>query len=160
MTELQYPVPALTDRQRDKVREFYEQNPKGGYKSALQHAGIHVTKAVAQATINGDEDLADLPYHALRVDRQTALAAIGDILADPDHKDRLRAATFALAALHGMSEKHALELTGAEGGAVEVTVQHDYGRLLAKLEQVGLLHRGPSPLADAAAQPLLPARTD
>lgn len=123
MTELQYPVPTLTDRQRELVREFYELNPKGGYKSALLHAGLHETKAVAKAVIEGDEDLADLPYHALRVDRQTALSAVGDILNDPTHKDRLRAATFALAALHGLSEKQALELTGKDGGAVRVETE-------------------------------------
>lgn len=121
MTELQYPLATLTDRQRDLVREFYAQNPKGGYKSALAHAGVHVTKAVAKAMIEADDDLDDLPYQALRVDRQTALAAIGDILNDPEHKDRLRAALASLAMLYGLSEKQSLELTGAEGGPLEVT---------------------------------------
>lgn len=123
MTELQYPVATLTDKQRDKIREFYEQNPKGGYKSALQHAGVHVTKAVAKAMIEADDDLDDLPYQALRVDRQTALAAIGDILNDPEHKDRLRAALASLAMLYGISEKQSLELTGAGNGPIRVETE-------------------------------------
>lgn len=140
MTDLQFPLPELTEKQRAKVREFYAANPKGGYKSALQHADIHVTKAVAKGMIEADDDLDDLPYQALRVDRQTALAAIGDILNDPEHKDRLRAALASLAMLYGLSEKQSLELTGAEGGPVKVEDRSaSLVELAAVLKQSGAL---------------------
>lgn len=111
MTELQYPVPTLTDKQRAKVVEFYDSHPDGGYKNALAHAGIHVTKAVAKQAILDDPELADVPMRALRVDEDTAFKAIGDILSNPDHKDRLRAATFALG-LHGYREKSEVMVSG------------------------------------------------
>ena len=53
-----------------------------------------------------------------------------------------------------------VELTGHGGGPLEVTVEHDYGRLLDKLAQVGLVQRGPAAALDAPAVPVLPARTD
>lgn len=61
-------------------------------------------------------------------------------------------------------EQIAVELTGAKGAPLEVTVEHDFGSLLTSLEDIGLIRRGPaSGLAEAAlptGQPVLPARTD
>jgi uncharacterized protein (UPF0335 family) len=59
-----------------------------------------------------------------------------------------------------------VEVTGANGAALEVAVDHDFGRILGKLEQVGLLRLGPAVAAEAetldGSEPraLLPARTD
>lgn len=153
-------VPPLTEEQRAKIRAFYDEHPDGGYKHALAHAGIRATRAAAKAAIAGDDELADLPLAALKLSEGSLLKVIGDIAADGTHKDQLRAATWGLSALHGHREKSETALTGANGDAVEVTVQHDYGQLLARLEQVGLLRRGPTALVDAAAGSLLPARTD
>lgn len=59
-----------------------------------------------------------------------------------------------------------VEVTGANGAALEVAVDHDFGRILGKLEQVGLLRLGPAAVVEAEAldgsepRGLLPARTD
>lgn len=42
----------------------------------------------------------------------------------------------------------------------EVTLEHDFGKLLDKLAEVGLIQRGPAELADAASVALLPASPD
>jgi hypothetical protein len=46
------------------------------------------------------------------------------------------------------------------GGTVEVKVEPDFGRILAGLEQVGLIRRADAGVVDAAAVEVLPARTD
>jgi hypothetical protein len=114
-------VPPFTDDQRRLIREFYAENPKGGYKRALAHACINATQEAAKAAITGDDELFEIRETMLGVTSGDALAAVGEILADPTHKDRLRAAEAALKMLHGYGEKQSLELTGADGGPVEVT---------------------------------------
>src|SRR6266498_5844685 len=62
-------------------------------------------------------------------------------------------------------EKQQVEVTGAGGGAVEVAVEHDYGRLVDKLERYRLLPRGSAAAfeaetVDAGDRGLLPSRAD
>lgn len=53
-----------------------------------------------------------------------------------------------------------MELTGRDGGGLEVTVEHDFGSLLDQLQEVGLIAGGAPPALDAAPPALLPARSD
>lgn len=116
-------VPPLTDRQRAKVLDHYAKHPNSGYKAAVAAAGINATRAAAKAAIVGDDELRDAPLEALHVDEQSAFQAIGEILSDPDHKDRLRAATWAASALHGHREKSETAVTGPEGGPLAIAVE-------------------------------------
>lgn len=150
-------VPPLTDTQRNSIRDFYAANPKTGYKRALAHIGIKATKAAAEAAIRGDDELHDIRETTLGVTPSDALSAIGQILADPDHKDRLRAAEAALKLLYGFGEKTQLELTGAGGGPLQT---EDRSASLGDVAQVLVAVGAFAQLSGGAARGELPAAPD
>lgn len=133
-------VPPLTATQRRKVLAHYKAHPDSGYKAALAAAGIHATRRAARAAILNDPELEAAPFEALGVDEGSAFKAIGEMIADPEHKDRLRAATFA-ANINGWREKGEVAITGAEGGPLEVSVEDrsaSFADVLAVLTQAGV----------------------
>lgn len=157
-------VPPLTDTQRDQIRAHYTAHPDSGYKTALLAAGIKATRAAAKRTIEGDDELADVPRRALKIDTGSAMKAIGEILADKEHKDRLRAATFVLAALDGVSEKTQVEVTGAGGGPLQTEDRSatlgDVARVLHAVGAFAQLSGGAPQPALPSARPVLPDPSD
>lgn len=152
---------------REAMLELIRQDPDMGDLRAARLAGVPGMRSQIGVAIAKDSDLQDEIRQArrdglTRVGLGTAKAygAISEMLADSEHKDRLKAAQFALN-LNGIvvADKQQVELTGPDGGALEVTVEHDYGRLLDKLANAGLIRR-PDDTPDPPGQRLLPARTD
>lgn len=96
----------LTDEQRDKIREFFDEHPDGGYKSACKHAGLlRLTKTEARDLIEADPDLAEHRERKLGIDEDSAWKRVATIAANIEHKDALRANTFILAAIHGRHDQ-------------------------------------------------------
>lgn len=151
-------VQALTDEQRQTIIGWFAENPDGGYKAALAQAGIRATKAEARTLLHGDDEIRDARLQGMNLDEGSLFRRLGVIANDGHHKDQFRAVTWGLNALHRYHENSTVEHTGTT--AVEVTVEHDYGRLLDKLEHVGLLRRGPATAPPPPDLPVLPARAD
>lgn len=151
-------VQTLTDEQRQTVIAWFAENPDGGYKAALANVGIRATKAEARALLHADDEIRDARLQGMKLDEGSLFRRLGVIANSEDHKDQFRAVTWGLNALHRYHENSTVEHTGTTG--LEVTVEHDYGRLLDKLEHVGLLRRGPATAPPAQDLPVLPARTD
>lgn len=116
---------SLSEEQRQIVKAFFAEHVDGGYTAACQAAGIaRVTRAEARNLILSDGEIRDERFKAMGVGEAKALMVLGEILADSEHKDRLRAATFLVNALHGWAESSRSEHTGADGGPVEVADSH------------------------------------
>lgn len=152
---------------RERMLELIRQDPDLGDLRAARLAGVPGMRSQIGAAIAKDHDLQD----EIRQARRDGLGRIGlgtkrmyqviaEIVEDRDHKDRLKAAIVGLN-FNGIvaADKQQIELTGVGGGALEVTVEHDYGRLLDKLANAGLIRR-PDDTPDPPGQRLLPARTD
>lgn len=123
------PIP-LSARQHARALAFLQDpgNHGRGYKAALDAAGITYgnTSANARATIEHDPELHEAWADARRqhldacgLGEHSIFQNVGRIAGNLDHKDALRANTWAAAVLHGISEKQQVELTGADGGPVE-----------------------------------------
>lgn len=128
MTELQFPVPPLTDAQRAKVIEFFSAEPDGGAKRALAHAGIHATQTVARATIAADDELAEHVDRVRNVAESTLIVKLGAIATTDGHKDQLNAIKYALAVKHGYREKSEVAVTDPDGGALKIIVESAFPR--------------------------------
>lgn len=116
-------VPPLTTAQRRKVLAHYTTNPDSGYKAALAAAGIHATQAAAKIAIVSDDELHEHALRCLKVDEASLLKRLGEMSADTDHKDSLRATTFALAALHGYRDRSEVSHVGPAGGPMQLEVE-------------------------------------
>lgn len=152
----------LTDEQRALIKAHMAEHPASGFKSAIKAAGLlRVTKAQAKALIMADEDLKDAYLAPYSLNRHKVLTAIGEIVADPEHRDRLRAATWAGNVYHGLVEQKQVEHTGelTSNHQVAVSVSHDFKAIADTLEAAGVIRRGPVALR-AAPEPVLPASAD
>jgi hypothetical protein len=116
------------------------------YREARGYGDEKIRDAIAERAIDGIEEC-------------VGIGKDGEPIMRRIYSDRLLG-MMAKAHLPEYRDVSRLELAGANGGPVEVQVQHDYGLLLEKLEQYGLVRRGPAAVVDAEAHPVLPARTD
>ena len=106
------PPDELTDEQRAAIFAFFADNPDGGYRGACRAAGLRrITRDEARQLILGDPDIRDYRERVLGVAEDTAWKRIGEMAANPDHKDTFRANTYILAAVHGVSEKTQIDVT-------------------------------------------------
>lgn len=122
--------PELSDKQRGLLIDFFKNNPDSGYKVAVRTVGretgdqalARITQTEAKALVEHDDELLEATHLALKLDKPSLLKVIGEIASDKDHKDRLRAATFGLAALHQLHEqKSSLDVTvGGSGRPIEI----------------------------------------
>lgn len=148
-------VDELTDEQRALVRGFFEEKPDGGYKQACRLIGIRATKDEARKLIEDDAELSDFRMQKLGLDEGSLFRQLGKIAQDPDHRDQLKALTFGLGAIHGHGQPR-VDTSDGDGAPTRVVVEHDFGSLIDKLEDVGLLRRGPVAAVDGEGQRLLP----
>lgn len=115
----------LTATQHAKILAFYTDptNKGRGYKAALEAAGIAYgnTSSTAKQLIEQDPELHDAFLQAQGLDAPSLLRTIGAVASDLQHKDCVKAATWGLNVIHGMRERRAVEMTGADGGPMEVT---------------------------------------
>lgn len=112
--------------QRKRFLELVRDDAEMGDIRAAREVGVPGKRAQVRAAIEADPDLkADL-----RQARREGLGKQGlgikslykvlsEIVSDPEHKDRLKAAMYALN-LNGVVERQRVEMTGEDGGPVEV----------------------------------------
>lgn len=155
-------VDELTDDQRTTIRTMLEANPEIGNKQALRAVGIRATREQARQLIDEDTELNNARYKGYGVDRPSIIQAMADIALAGDHKDTFRALEFFAKGLHGIGVEPVVwrgdDVTGPE--PTEVVIHHDFGRLIDKLADVGLLQRGPVAAPRPEDQRLLPARSE
>lgn len=149
------PAPAtFTDDERERIGTFLETKAEKGYKKALASIGYRATRAEAKALIMADDELRERYFAGYRLDQHSVLTHIGEIAHDPEHKDRLRANTWAANALLGWSEKTQADVTHAGHVEVEDRSAH-LDAVAAVLNAVGAVANGGS-----VPQRALPAAPD
>lgn len=129
----------LTDEQRKLVKQWFADHPDSGYKRALAFAGIHTDKQTAKQLVEADDELSEARLRALKLDLGSLFQRIGEMSSDKEHRDSLRATTFALAVVHGLHEKTALEVTGADGAPLEVAAGYSPPSLADMVKLAGEL---------------------
>jgi hypothetical protein len=152
-------VGELSDEQRAGVLAYFAERPAGGFKAALRSVGIRATTREARSMLLEDEQVKEVRLSHFGLDEKTMFTSLGGMVGDPGHKDHFNATKLGLNVLHGYSERAGLEVTGAGGAPVGVSVEHDFTGILDGLERIGVLRRG-APASDAADLPVLSARTD
>lgn len=119
--------PAMTllrPRQRRFVEALFEQRPGyGAYSGAARVAGYGNKEgtstaesigAIAQRLLSDDKviaAIAEVAKKRIRADAPAAVRAVADIVNDPTHKDRLRAATTILERIDPVETKHSVAVT-------------------------------------------------
>jgi hypothetical protein len=157
------------ESQRARLYELIAEDPYRPHVKACRDAGIAGTGGQVRTWFKTDPDvqerLGEARHEYLKrkhLDIDTLLGKVSSIVHNDESQSQWRGIEWSLGVLHSMGARQAVQVehTGADGGPVEVTVEHDYGQILDKLEQVGLIRRGAPQVVDAEAVRLLPARTD
>lgn len=120
-------VVQVTDQQRAKLYELIAEDPWRGHIKAARQAGIEGMRGQLTAWLKADEGFQEF-LHTARGDLldQAGLSVphlftkLASVVNDDGHSSQLRAITEALA-IRGISGRQRVEITGEDGGAVEVT---------------------------------------
>lgn len=152
--------PTLSARDREALLDAYRQNPDIGHVTAFYKAGYELTRKQARLILATDERLREEIQYAKTGRIQKTMREIAE---DPTHPQAVPAGKFLLQHQHP-DYRDKLEAVVEHTGTVEVQVEHDYGRLLDKLEQIGVIRRAPADPDTEDPQPdrpaLLPAPAD
>lgn len=150
----------VTAKQREKFLSLLRADKSCGIARALHNAGVAGTTGQLRAYFDADTDLQEDARLARGWNINRVEGVAWEVALDKNHQSWDRANARVLKAYHPAYRDSArIEHTGKDGTPMEVTVEHDYGRLLDKLEQFGIIRRSPD-TAHAADLPVLPARTD
>lgn len=112
----------MTNKQRADILKALGKQPMMGNKRAFAEAGVRMTKNQIAATLEDDPEFADDLAIARGVDPDVLEYPLVLVAKDPEHKHWPTAIRLVMQARHpSYGDKTRLELTGADGGPMEVT---------------------------------------
>ena len=164
-------VVPLTEEQQVAFLAYVGEHPACSVREACEALGLQ--RRAVRALRRSDQDF-DADYHEARgltpekilaEMRRRAIDGVeepvfhdGEIVGTiTKYSDRL---LMALGKGFVPELRERVEVTGRDGGDLEVTVEHDFGSLLDQLRDVGLIGPGSPAAVDAPPAALLPARPD
>lgn len=171
-------VVPLTEEQQQEFLLYVGAHPECSVREAAKVVGVHrrAVRALRKTDVDFDADyheargltpekiLAEIYRRAVDGVEEPvygtlpgAKAGTGKVGSITRYSDRL---LMGLGKAFVPELRERLEVTGRDGRGLEVTVEHDFGSLIAGLQDAGVLPGGDASALDAAPLELLPARTD
>lgn len=138
----------LTETQRATYLATLEANPKLGDVPALRAAGVQGTSGELRAIVRDDPELHEDAWVARGWEVLPAISALATVAVDTDHRSWNQANDRWLE-LRGYTKKSRLELSGPDGGPMEVDGVADALERFATLTTAAVRAAARAPAGDA-----------